>query len=162
MNLKDIEQLIDKVNLSDISLFEVKIDNIYIKMDKSLTRNSLENNNNYIEKNKFSNNKEIPDTNIENKYDIEDKNEVDNENTEDFYIVKSPMVGTFYLSPGVGLEQFVNVGDKVKPGDTLCIIEAMKLMNEIECEVSGEIIEILQPNEQMIQYGSELFKIRRL
>ena len=162
MNLKEIEQLIDKVNLSDISLFEVKIDNIYIKMDKSLTRNSLETNNDSIEKNNFSNNEEVVNTNIENKCDIEDKKEVNTENDEDFYIVKSPMVGTFYLAPGVGLEQFVNVGDKVKIGDTLCIIEAMKLMNEIESEVSGEIVEILQENEQMIQYGSELFKIRRL
>jgi acetyl-CoA carboxylase biotin carboxyl carrier protein len=72
-------------------------------------------------------------------------------------IVKSPMVGTFYRSPGPDAKAFVEVGQTVKPGDTLCIIEAMKLLNEIEAEVSGTVREILVQNGQAVEYGQGLF-----
>jgi acetyl-CoA carboxylase biotin carboxyl carrier protein len=74
-------------------------------------------------------------------------------------IVKSPMVGTFYRSPSPGAKAFVEVGQAVKPGDTLCIIEAMKLLNEIEAEVAGEIKEVLVENGQPVEYGQPLFVI---
>ena len=74
-------------------------------------------------------------------------------------IVKSPMVGTFYRSPSPGAKAFVEVGQAVKPGDTLCIIEAMKLLNEIEAEVAGELKEILVDNGQPVEYGQPLFVI---
>jgi acetyl-CoA carboxylase biotin carboxyl carrier protein len=74
-------------------------------------------------------------------------------------IVKSPMVGTFYRSPSPGAKAFVEVGQVVKPGDTLCIIEAMKLLNEIEAEVAGEVKEILLENGQPVEYGQPLFVI---
>ncbi len=73
--------------------------------------------------------------------------------------VKSPMVGTFYRAPGPGAKPFVEVGQAVKPGDTLCIIEAMKLLNEIEAEVSGTVKEILVENGQAVEYGQVLFVI---
>jgi len=73
--------------------------------------------------------------------------------------VKSPMVGTFYRSPSPGAKSFVEVGHTVKPGDTLCIIEAMKLLNEIEAEVAGEVKEILAENGQPVEYGQPLFVI---
>jgi acetyl-CoA carboxylase biotin carboxyl carrier protein len=73
--------------------------------------------------------------------------------------VKSPMVGTFYRSPGPGAKAFVELGQSVKPGDTLCIIEAMKLLNEIEAEVAGTIKEILVENGQAVEYGQVLFVI---
>ncbi len=74
-------------------------------------------------------------------------------------IVKSPMVGTFYRSPGPDAKPFVDVGQAVRPGDTLCIIEAMKLLNEIESEFSGSIREILVQNGQAVEYGQPLFVI---
>jgi acetyl-CoA carboxylase biotin carboxyl carrier protein len=74
-------------------------------------------------------------------------------------IVKSPMVGTFYRSPGPDAKPFVDVGQSVKPGDTLCIIEAMKLLNEIECEFTGTIKEILVQNGNAVEYGQPLFVI---
>ncbi|AHM57370.1 hypothetical protein EAL2_c20890 [Peptoclostridium acidaminophilum DSM 3953] len=80
---------------------------------------------------------------------------------EDLYIVKSPIVGTFYGSSSPGTPAFVKVGDKVAKGDTLCIIEAMKIMNEIESEEAGEIVEILVVNEDIVEYGQPLMKIRR-
>jgi len=73
--------------------------------------------------------------------------------------VKSPMVGTFYRSPGPDAKAFVEVGQTVKPGDTLCIIEAMKLLNEIEAEVAGTVREILVQNGQAVEYGQGLFII---
>jgi acetyl-CoA carboxylase biotin carboxyl carrier protein len=75
------------------------------------------------------------------------------------HTVKSPMVGTFYRSPGPDAKPFVEVGQVVKPGDTLCIIEAMKLLNEIEAEVSGTVREILVQNGQAVEYGQGLFII---
>jgi acetyl-CoA carboxylase biotin carboxyl carrier protein len=74
-------------------------------------------------------------------------------------IVKSPMVGTFYRSSGPDAKPFVDVGQAVKAGDTLCIIEAMKLLNEIESEFSGSIREILVQNGQAVEYGQALFVI---
>ena len=80
---------------------------------------------------------------------------------ENIVIVKSPIVGAMYSSPSEESQNFVKVGSKVKKGDTLCILEAMKLMNEIESEVDGEIIEILVSNEEMVEFGQPLFKIRK-
>ena len=80
---------------------------------------------------------------------------------EDLFIVKSPIVGTMYSSPNPESQNFVVVGSMVKKGDTLCILEDMKLMNEIESEVDGEVVEVLVSNEDMVEYGQPLFKIRK-
>ncbi len=72
----------------------------------------------------------------------------------------SPMVGTFYTQPSPDKPPFVKVGDKVKKGQTICIIEAMKLMNEIESEHDGEIVKILTNNEDMVEFGQPLFLIK--
>ena len=79
---------------------------------------------------------------------------------ENLHIVRSPIVGTFYESPSPGSPPFVNVGDRVEVGQVLCIVEAMKLMNEIECDVAGEVVKKLGSNGQPIEYGQELFVIR--
>jgi acetyl-CoA carboxylase biotin carboxyl carrier protein len=75
-------------------------------------------------------------------------------------VVKSPIVGTFYRSPDPNSAPFVNVGDRVRVGQVLCIIEAMKLMNEIEAEVAGEVLKVHPDNGQPVQYGDALFTIR--
>jgi acetyl-CoA carboxylase biotin carboxyl carrier protein len=75
-------------------------------------------------------------------------------------MVKSPIVGTFYESPSPGSPPFVKAGDSVEAGQILCIVEAMKLMNEIESDVAGEIVKMLVNNGQPIEYGQELFAIR--
>jgi acetyl-CoA carboxylase biotin carboxyl carrier protein len=80
--------------------------------------------------------------------------------TEDLHLVKSPIVGTFYGSPSPGAEAFVKIGSHVDVGQTLCIVEAMKLMNEIESEVSGEVLRIFAENGQPVEYGQPLFGIR--
>lgn len=73
--------------------------------------------------------------------------------------ITSPMVGTFYRAPAPDEPPFVNVGDRVRPGQTVCIIEAMKLLNELEAEVAGEIVEILVDNAQPVEYGQVLMRI---
>jgi acetyl-CoA carboxylase biotin carboxyl carrier protein len=80
--------------------------------------------------------------------------------TEDLFLVTSPIVGTFYASPSPGAEAFVKIGSHIDQGATLCIIEAMKLMNEIEAEVSGEVMRIFAENGQPVEYGQSLFGIR--
>lgn len=75
-------------------------------------------------------------------------------------VVKSPLVGTFYAAPSEDAQPFVKVGDTVKKGQTLAIVEAMKLMNEIESEFDGVVTEILVENEENVEYGQPLFRIR--
>jgi acetyl-CoA carboxylase biotin carboxyl carrier protein len=77
-------------------------------------------------------------------------------------IVKAPMVGTFYRQPEPGAEPFAGIGQQIKKGQVLCIIEAMKLMNEIESELSGELVEIFVEDGQSVQYGDKLFAIREM
>jgi acetyl-CoA carboxylase biotin carboxyl carrier protein len=79
---------------------------------------------------------------------------------EVLHIVKSPIVGTFYESPSPGSPPFVKAGDTLTVGQVLCIVEAMKLMNEIECDVAGELVKKLVANGQPIEYGQELFAVR--
>ena len=79
---------------------------------------------------------------------------------EGLHSITSPIVGTFYRAPGPDQEPFVKLGDRVTKGQTLCIVEAMKLMNEIEADVSGEIVKIYAQNVQPVEYGEKLFAIR--
>ncbi len=79
---------------------------------------------------------------------------------EDLHLVKSPIVGTYYESPSPGAEAFVKVGGYVETGQILCIVEAMKLMNEIESDMSGEVLRIFAENGQPVEYGQPLFGIR--
>lgn len=78
----------------------------------------------------------------------------------DLIMVKSPIVGTYYESSSPGTAAFVAVGDAVKPGQVLCIIESMKLMNEIECEYSGTVVSVFMENAQPVEYGEPLMAIR--
>lgn len=73
--------------------------------------------------------------------------------------VSAPMVGTFYATPSPGAKPFVEIGSQVSPGDTLCIIEAMKMMNPIECDVSGRVVSILVENGEPVEFGQALFTI---
>ncbi len=77
------------------------------------------------------------------------------------HIIKSPMVGTFYRAPSPDAPPYVDIGDRIKKGDVVCIIEAMKIMNEIESDVKGEIVEVLISNEEPVEYNQPLFKVRK-
>ncbi len=75
--------------------------------------------------------------------------------------ITSPMVGVAYMAPTENSEPFVKLGDRVKAGDTLCIVEAMKLMNEIQAEFDGTVVEICVQNDQVVEYGTKLFRIEK-
>ena len=79
----------------------------------------------------------------------------------DYISVKSPIVGLFYAAPAENADPYVSLGDRVKKGQTLCIVEAMKLMNELSAECDGVIEKICVTNGQMVEYGTELFRIKR-
>jgi acetyl-CoA carboxylase biotin carboxyl carrier protein len=78
---------------------------------------------------------------------------------ENIVLIRSPMVGTFYTRPNPDAETFVKVGDRVTPQTTVCVIEAMKVFNEIPAEISGEIVAVLADNEEAVEYGKPLFKV---
>ena len=97
---------------------------------------------------------------VPSKMIIEESEEATTKSDDQYKIVKSPIVGTFYDKASPEKDTFVKVGDKVSKGDTLCIIEAMKIMNEINSDFDGEVVEILCNNEDMVEFGQPLFKIR--
>jgi acetyl-CoA carboxylase biotin carboxyl carrier protein len=76
------------------------------------------------------------------------------------HVIKSPFVGTFYTSPSPGKPVYTKLGDKVKAGQALCVLEAMKIMNEIDSDINGEIVEICVDNESLVEFGQPLFKIK--
>lgn len=92
-------------------------------------------------------------------------NQTNNENimqeNQNYISIKSPIVGVFYSAPAENAEPYVSIGDRVEKGATLCIVEAMKLMNEITADESGVIEKICVTNGQVVEYGTELFRIRR-
>lgn len=102
------------------------------------------------------------ETNVEetNKTESKDENISKNENNKSGNIVKSPMVGTFYIKPSPTSMPYVEIGKNIKKGDVLCIVEAMKLMNEIESDFDGKIVEILVKDGTPVEYGTELFIIQ--
>ncbi len=104
----------------------------------------------------------IPMENVSTKEikNVETSEEKQEEKVEEGNLVKSPMVGTFYLKPSPNSNPYVQVGQRVKKGDVLCIVEAMKLMNEIESEWDGEIKEILVKDGEPVEYGKPLFVIK--
>ena len=158
MEYDKIKQLMDDMGNSKLTSIEIDFpDGMKISMKKEEKQivivASIDNNNEVINREKCIINENLKDTNNSENDNV--SNEEENCN-----IVKSPMVGTFYLKPSPDSEPYVQIGKKVKKGDVLCIIEAMKLMNEIESEFDGEILEILVKDGEPVEYGKSLFKIK--
>lgn len=161
MKINEIKSLIRFIAKSGISEFELELKDFKIKVNNPRPRNRLR----IIETPLITTVNQIaPDT-----YQpaIEEQAETTSVVKEaaiyadesNFVIVKSPMIGTFYRTPGPGNPPFVNVGDEVKNGQPLCVIEAMKLFNEIESEVSGKIVKILVDDATQVEYDAPLFLI---
>lgn len=153
MDYEAIKDLIKTASEQELTYLNVESEGMHIIMKKGSQEidTRVEDN---VATSKISDTNEIIKEDkpiIEKKLVIEDKN---------IKVVKSPIVGTFYTSGDPKAGAFTKIGSKVKKGDVLCIIEAMKLMNEIDAEFDGEVIEILVENEQMVEYGQGLFKIK--
>ncbi len=146
MDYNEIKKLITDIG-------ESKVDEVNLEFPDGI-KISVKKNNQIIKEIIKQNPNEI----LENKEQtIETKQTTTNEN---YKIVKSPMVGTFYLKPSPTEKPYVEIGQTIKKGETLCIIEAMKLMNEIESEYAGEIVEILVKDGETVEYGKPLFYIK--
>lgn len=161
MDFEQIKELIKLIDSSELAFFEINTQSEHIKMDKSLNRNLSEGSA------KSSNLNDAPTVqniteNIVGKSESIAKSEsnLNSEDEEGTITITSPMVGTFYSKPSPDSESFVNTGDKISKGKVLCIIEAMKLMNEIESEYDGTIVKCLVNEGDMVEYGQPLFKIR--
>lgn len=165
MSFKEIMELINMINKSQISFMELNYEKVYLKLDKSLNRceNSLNSNLNFDSQIKNDNkNYKMEIKESEDSLNISSIDKMDLiENDDDAQYIVSPMVGTVYLAPAPDKETYVSQNQEIKSGDVVCIVEAMKLMNEIESEYSGKISEILVKNGQMVEYGQKLFKIKK-
>lgn len=150
MEYKEIKQLMEDMENSSLSSLDISLpDGTKISIQKE---NNEETKNYTVQSSKT--------VKIENNEKEEQKIfESKTSNNENRKIVKAPIVGTFYLKPSPTSEAYVEIGKTVKKGDTLCIIEAMKLMNEIESEFDGKIIEICVKDGEAVEYGKPLFVI---
>ncbi|WP_040684021.1 acetyl-CoA carboxylase biotin carboxyl carrier protein [Thermobrachium celere] len=152
MDTKKLQELIECVSNSNLTYFEFEESGTKIVMKKECEGFVI---------------KEVPRLEKAITLDkVEEKREESVEATKpqdirDEIVVKSPMVGTFYSAPSPDSEPFVKIGQRVKKGDILCIIEAMKIMNEIEAEVDGVIAAVCVQNGQMVEYGQALFRIQK-
>jgi acetyl-CoA carboxylase biotin carboxyl carrier protein len=168
MDLKVISELIKLVSESKLTSLEVEEKEFRIKLEKnnykSTNNEAVIDNTAVLAKDKSYVATQSNETlNEDNSFSVEEANVVDKEedlNIEGLKIVKSPIVGTFYLSSSPESEPFVTKGKKIKKGATLCIIEAMKLMNEIDSEFDCEVIDILVENGAVVEYGQPLFRVK--
>lgn len=145
MEYEKLKQLIDDIGNSKLTSLE-------IEFPDGTKINAKKENKNVVTA-------QVPKEVISDKT-VEVKNENNTDKQENGNVVKSPMVGTFYIKPSPDASPYVEVGKKVKKGDVLCIIEAMKLMNEIESEYDGEIVEIYVKDGEAVEYGKPLFRIK--
>ena len=149
MKIKEIQEIINFIKKSDLDDVSIETENIKIRVKK--------NNGNFttIEQPKIVKTEIQPQASpAENKVP-EEKKKTSNNNI----IIKSPMIGTFYRSPNPESDPFVNEGDSIKVGQTICIVEAMKLFNDIESEVSGKIVKILVDDNSPVEYDQPLFEV---
>lgn len=148
MKLKNISKLIKILENSDV--FEIEITDFWGRKVK-ITKPSNSSNSSHSSASKVV---------------VEEKKkpgeEKDEETKKNWVPIRSPIVGTFYRAPAPDAPPYVEVGDIVKPGQVVCVVEAMKLMNEIESDVAGTVVKILIRNEEAVEYNQELFFVEHL
>ena len=155
LDYNQIKDLIKEIDSSSLRVFELEDSDIKLKLSKNNTTNCINETINDIQQEDLV--KSL--NNVNNNTIMSDRNDNIPIIDENVTIVKSPLVGTYYSSLTPGGTPYVEVGTTVKKGDVLCIIEAMKIMNEITAEVDGKIIEVLREDEDIVEFGMELFKI---
>ena len=147
MDLRKIKKLIEKLQESDLNEIELKEgeESVRINRKKEIVNNSTQ----FISQNKLDN--------LSKAQPLEE----DNKGLVDLIDVKSPMVGTFYRSPAPDKPPFVDIGQKIKVGDTLCIVEAMKMMNQVKSEFNGTIKDILVENAQPVEFDEVIITLEK-
>lgn len=157
MNFKEIKELIeilDNSNLTEINIEDNKGSIINLKKEKEREIITPQ-----ISQQAFPVQAAAPAP-VQNDSAVSEASSAANSEADQGKTINAPMVGTFYKSPSPEEEAYVKVGDTVSNDSTVCILEAMKLFNEIQAEVSGEITEILVEDGQMVEYGQPLFKVK--
>ena len=160
---EDLNRLIEKISTSDIQEFSLEGEDFKLEIKRNLFDQNQVNNklvsNTSFERQKIVNPKSISDNvPLVNEPEVP---QVAPPGRSDLTEITSPMVGTFYRAAAPGDEPFVEVGNKVKVGQTICILEAMKLMNEIESEFNAEIVEILVENGTPVEFGQVLMRVKQ-
>ena len=160
---EDLNRLIEKISQSDIQEFSLEGEDFKLEIKRNLfdhtqfTNNSVSNNS--VDKQTFANQKTVNDKVL--KVNEPETPQVAPPGRSDLTEITSPMVGTFYRAAAPGEDPFVEVGNIVKVGQTICILEAMKLMNEIESEFNAEIVEILVENGTPVEFGQVLMRVKQ-
>lgn len=147
MEISEIKELLEIIQGSTIDEFEMEKSGVRVKIKKS----SLEQQGTRIVR------EVLPAASLAETADSTPEAEKDEEG---IHLFRAPIVGTFYMTPKPDADPFVEVGSRVTQSTVLCIIEAMKIFNQIECDVSGEIVKVLVENGRPVEYGEPLFKIR--
>ena len=160
---EDLNRLIEKISTSDIQEFSLEGEDFKLEIKRNLIdQNQVNNNldsNSSFDRQAIANQKSINENiSLANKPEIP---QVAPPGRSDLTEITSPMVGTFYRAAAPGEEPFVEVGNNVKVGQTICILEAMKLMNEIESEYNAEIVEILVENGTPVEFGQVLMRVKQ-
>ena len=160
---EDLNRLIEKISKSDIQEFSLEGEDFKLEIKRNLfDQNQVSNNlvsNSSIDRQSIASQKSIND-NVPLVSELEVP-QVAPPGRSDLTEITSPMVGTFYRAAAPGEEPFVEVGNNVKVGQTICILEAMKLMNEIESEFNAEIVEILVENGTPVEFGQVLMRVKQ-
>ncbi|MGC6428247.1 MAG: acetyl-CoA carboxylase biotin carboxyl carrier protein [Flavobacteriales bacterium] len=169
MDLKEIQELIKFVAKSGATDVELEIDNIKISIKSPAKKGTVPAETTIIQQIPVAQSPAVMPTAVapapsatpdSTPASTTQKPEEKTNNDEDKYVtVKSPMIGTFYRKPSPDKDTFVNVGDTIKPGDVVCVIEAMKLFNEIESEISGKIVKVLVDDSTPVEYDQPLFLV---
>ena len=160
---EDLNRLIEKISTSDIQEFSLEGEDFKLEIKRNLSDQSQSTNklvsNNSFDRQTIANQKSIND-NV-SIITEPDEPQVAPLGRSDLTEITSPMVGTFYRAAAPGEEPFVEIGNNVKVGQTICILEAMKLMNEIESEFNAEIVEILVENGTPVEFGQVLMRVKQ-
>ena len=149
MKSKEIQDIINFIKKTDLDDVSIETENYKIRVKKN--------------KKTYTNTEKVISEEVKplKKIEIEEKNDdrKQKENDTKNIIIKSPMIGTFYRSPNPESGPFVSEGDIIKPGQTICIVEAMKLFNEIESEVSGKVVKVIANDSSPIEFDQPLFEV---
>ena len=162
LTYEQIKELIKSIDSSSLRVFELEEQGFKLKLSKNeeTSKEIVKESSSLNEVRSSAISSENNNIVINNKAEVNSDTNESSNNDESYNVVKSPLVGTYYSSGTPGGKPYVQKGDKVKKGDVLCIVEAMKIMNEITAEYDGEIIEVLRSDEDIVEYGMELFKIK--
>ena len=162
LDYEQIKEIINKIDGSSLRLFELEDKDVKLKLSKNSDGNNSANNESRIAREEVASTEAVAysEPEVENEK-VAEKEEFTNLDA-DLKSIKSPLVGTYYSSATPDSTPYVTVGSKVKKGDTLCIIEAMKVMNEVTSEYDGEVMAVLKKDEDIVEYGMDLFKIKEI